>query len=79
MHRDHGFHNLLCTSDGIITKAIDWGTADLRHEWAAQWVMSFRIYCTELGHALDALDPGRPAGWPSEARPAAGSELRVGR
>jgi hypothetical protein len=26
MHRDHGLHNLLCTSDGIITKVIDWGT-----------------------------------------------------
>ena len=25
MHRDHGFHNLLGTEDGGITKAIDWG------------------------------------------------------
>ena len=26
MHRDHGFHNILGTQDGVITKAIDWGT-----------------------------------------------------
>jgi hypothetical protein len=26
MHRDHGLHNILCTLDGIITKAIDWGS-----------------------------------------------------
>jgi len=25
MHRDHGFHNLLGTQDGVITKVIDWG------------------------------------------------------
>ena len=26
MHRDHGFHNLLGTEDGVITKVIDWGS-----------------------------------------------------
>jgi len=31
MHRDHGFHNLLGTEDGVITKAIDWG-AELWYE-----------------------------------------------
>jgi hypothetical protein len=31
MPRDHGLHNLLCTPDGLITKAIDWGT-DLSYE-----------------------------------------------
>jgi len=25
MHRDHGFHNILGTPDGAITKVIDWG------------------------------------------------------
>lgn len=31
MHRDHGFHNLLGTEDGVITKVIDWG-AKLSYE-----------------------------------------------
>jgi len=31
MHRDHGFHNLLGTEDGVITKVIDWG-AELSYE-----------------------------------------------
>ena len=49
MHRDHGFHNLLCTSDGIITKAIDWGT-ELSCEPLGVSLARIEIY---VKHALE--------------------------
>lgn len=33
MHHDHGFHDLLTTEDGVITKVIDWGSELLYEPW----------------------------------------------
>ena len=44
--------------------ALDWESHNLAHEWAQWFLRSFRLYDTELTHAIRRLDNGRA----SEAR-----------